>query len=816
MALFISLPSVGSGAGLVSLLGLALQTLPGADATFCSSQCWYDGPCSDACMQHGCCAEGCEEHGGGPPGCTGPDHRQTYGWGTYEPPREALEPSPGIAIGEGAGSYAWQSAHGCTPLPIDGSEVPGAIESRGEEVCFSLDVTDADAGGFLDISVGLNGLSDSVLYVLDQDFDIAHPLDYNDDVYGGDTIDGSSVRWQPPASGVYGVVVQGFSESLRGGFTVSASRSANIVVSGAGTASVNGVYIDGRIGPHYLGPARTLRLPDTNTFLFRWHQSEWVIADLGENHDDFAASHFLYCAPAAPGVSIPPLSGWTTRSQFCRGAGDAPAPMVSGAHPQPPPAPPASDCASRDGCEAQTNCALDQLKAAIRGLDQQLAQEPLEVSALSDTVKASHSAFVRAQEVVIQRNDTLNEKASDEADAQAVLGRWRREKAALVARIQAAAMDGDDTLALRQQLNELELHVEHAERVCDAAAQAVATSEDALRNAQARVEPSAPLATALKGALAAEEAGLSRAKTEIKRAIAEVWRTLQSYSDAVGRCQGDPAGGTARRLQSPEPDLDASCDTEASCSAAKMVCLRGSVRDSIDELQQTLQAIVSGEDDQSSVEDYNLLSLRTAVRAATEEFRRGEEAAVSAQNTFDHAQAAAAAAQEAADRAQAAVDEARAAFGTISPLDTDAWDAAEQAKAEAQQRLNSADGDLTEANSERDETQITLERVQTELEQATRELQARKDAESQGVAFAITRFETYANAEELAMARYEAEVDHCDELEVEEVNAGWSMLHVAGACAVGSMMGAAAFAFKPRMAFSPAPSDDGLKASLNV
>ena len=130
--------------------------------------------------------------------------------------------------------------------------------------------------------------------------------------------------------------------------------------------------------------------------------------------------------------------------------------------------------------------------------------------------------------------------------------------------------------------------------------------------------------------------------------------------------------------------------------------------------------------------------------------------------------------------------------------------------------MNSVDGDLTEANRERDKTQITLESAQTELEQATRELQARKDAETQGVAFAITRFETYANAEELAMARYEAEVDHCDELEVEEVNAGWSMLHVAGACAVGSMMGAAAFAFKPRMAFSPAPSDDGLKASLNV
>eukprot|EP01045_Picozoa_sp_COSAG04_P036809 COSAG04_NODE_9120_length_896_cov_0.887077_1_plen_122_part_10 len=121
--LVISLPSVGSGAGLVSLLGLALQALPGADATFCSSQCWYDGPCSDACMQHGCCAEGCEEHGGGPPGCAGPDHRQTYSWGTYEPPREALKTSP---------------AYGCTPLPVDGSEVPGAIESRGEEVCFSM------------------------------------------------------------------------------------------------------------------------------------------------------------------------------------------------------------------------------------------------------------------------------------------------------------------------------------------------------------------------------------------------------------------------------------------------------------------------------------------------------------------------------------------------------------------------------------------------------------------------------------------------------------------------------------------------------
>ena len=74
----------------------------------------------------------------------------------------------GSAAGYGdASDPSAEAGPTCTPLPADGTEVPGAIVSRNENVCFALTATEAMVGQSLDISVGLGSLPDSVLYVLD-------------------------------------------------------------------------------------------------------------------------------------------------------------------------------------------------------------------------------------------------------------------------------------------------------------------------------------------------------------------------------------------------------------------------------------------------------------------------------------------------------------------------------------------------------------------------------------------------------------------------------------------------------------------------
>ena len=84
-------------------------------------------------------------------------------------------------------------------------------------------------GQSLDISVGLGSLSDSVLYVLDQHRDARHPLARNDDAVEGFPREGSAVRWEVPAPGVYYVVVTAYSAHLRGDFTVGIIGSAILV-----------------------------------------------------------------------------------------------------------------------------------------------------------------------------------------------------------------------------------------------------------------------------------------------------------------------------------------------------------------------------------------------------------------------------------------------------------------------------------------------------------------------------------------------------------------------------------------------------------
>jgi len=321
----------------------------------------------------------------------------------------------GSAAGYGdASDPSAEAGPTCTPLPADGTEVPGAIVSRSENVCFALTATEAMVGQSLDISVGLGSLPDSVLYVLDQRRDGRHPLARNDDAIEGEPAQGSAVRWEVPSPGVFYVAVTAYSAHLRGDFTVSCSPSVDLQVAGAGTPAVDGTFTTGRIdmptGEFYLGPARTLRLPGTDVFIFRWHRTEWVMADLGAYHDDFSTSRFLYCAPAQAGVDAPPVVGWSTRSQFCSGAGATPAPIVSIAPPVPDGP---EDCSTRDGCDAQSSCTMDELKTAILDLNDELRAEDDTVTQLHDTVKVAHDAYVDAARDLIRANETLTSERSE-------------------------------------------------------------------------------------------------------------------------------------------------------------------------------------------------------------------------------------------------------------------------------------------------------------------------------------------------------------------------------------------------------------------
>jgi len=85
-------------------------------------------------------------------------------------------------------------------------------------------------------------------------------------------------------------------------------------VCGAGSDDVNGSYVAGVL-PTYVGPT-VYRKPNTYLFIYRWHQTQWVIAELRGPYSMGYERAWLYCAPTQPPNDIPPVRGWEVQQRW--------------------------------------------------------------------------------------------------------------------------------------------------------------------------------------------------------------------------------------------------------------------------------------------------------------------------------------------------------------------------------------------------------------------------------------------------------------------------------------------------------------------
>lgn len=99
--------------------------------------------------------------------------------------------------------------------------------------------------------------------------------------------------------------------------------SRQFEVCGAGSEEVNGVYVAGVL-PTYVGPT-VYRKPNTYMFIFRWHQTQWIIAELHGPYSMGNEREWLYRAPTQYPSDIPPVNGWEVPAQ---GRACSPAPEV--------------------------------------------------------------------------------------------------------------------------------------------------------------------------------------------------------------------------------------------------------------------------------------------------------------------------------------------------------------------------------------------------------------------------------------------------------------------------------------------------------
>eukprot|EP00747_Dinoflagellata_sp_TGD_P178727 gnl/TRDRNA2_/TRDRNA2_28199_c0_seq1.p1 gnl/TRDRNA2_/TRDRNA2_28199_c0~~gnl/TRDRNA2_/TRDRNA2_28199_c0_seq1.p1 ORF type:complete len:305 (-),score=21.06 gnl/TRDRNA2_/TRDRNA2_28199_c0_seq1:64-978(-) len=83
-------------------------------------------------------------------------------------------------------------------------------------------------------------------------------------------------------------------------------------VCGAGTAEVNGVYF-ADVLPGYMGPT-VYRKPSTYIFIFRWHRTQWIIANRRSLYSLGNERGWLYRAPTQHPPDIPPVHGWEVPS----------------------------------------------------------------------------------------------------------------------------------------------------------------------------------------------------------------------------------------------------------------------------------------------------------------------------------------------------------------------------------------------------------------------------------------------------------------------------------------------------------------------
>jgi len=84
--------------------------------------------------------------------------------------------------------------------------------------------------------------------------------------------------------------------------------SRQFEVCGAGSQEVSGVYLTGHL-PTYVGPT-VYRKPNTFMFIFRWHQTQWCIAELHTPSNMGNEREWLYRAPTQYPPDIPPAHGW--------------------------------------------------------------------------------------------------------------------------------------------------------------------------------------------------------------------------------------------------------------------------------------------------------------------------------------------------------------------------------------------------------------------------------------------------------------------------------------------------------------------------
>lgn len=99
--------------------------------------------------------------------------------------------------------------------------------------------------------------------------------------------------------------------------------SRQFEVCGAGSEEVNGVYVAGVL-PTYVGPT-VYRKPNTYLFIFRWHQTQWIIAELHGPYSMGNEREWLYRAPTQYPPDIPPVHGWEVPAH---GRACSPAPEV--------------------------------------------------------------------------------------------------------------------------------------------------------------------------------------------------------------------------------------------------------------------------------------------------------------------------------------------------------------------------------------------------------------------------------------------------------------------------------------------------------
>jgi hypothetical protein len=102
-------------------------------------------------------------------------------------------------------------------------------------------------------------------------------------------------------------------------------------VSGAGLGEVNGVYVAGMLPTSFVADSviMVFRKPSTDFYMFRWqprwHQTQWVIAELNGPYSMGNMREWLYYSQTQSTMDWPPSGGWQVGSQ---GRGSNPAPQV--------------------------------------------------------------------------------------------------------------------------------------------------------------------------------------------------------------------------------------------------------------------------------------------------------------------------------------------------------------------------------------------------------------------------------------------------------------------------------------------------------